>query len=205
MANALLGNFSGGVTGTAVATTTVGAAQRRPAAGFIPAGVTVRISGGGLGAAQDITFDSASNTMASAITDLSNEVDLEYRAQGGRHHDQRYARRLPDVHQCAWREVECHGDGRHANVLGLGTFVAGAGNAADYDAKTAGASTTYDQDGHHGSSFRSMAAISNGGTFGLGRSGCRRCHGEPSQAATADSDQHGKTSPSPGWRSVQSP
>ncbi len=63
MANALLGNFGGGVTGTAVTTTTVGGNTAATGAGFTPAGVTVRISGGGLGAAQDITFDSGSNTV----------------------------------------------------------------------------------------------------------------------------------------------
>src|SRR5262249_27053805 len=53
MANALLGNFSNGVTGTAVTTTTVGGNTALTTTLFNPAGVTVRISGGGLGTAQD--------------------------------------------------------------------------------------------------------------------------------------------------------
>src|SRR5215475_3509575 len=75
MANALLGNFSSGVTGTAVTTTTVGGNTALTTTLFNPAGVTVRISGGGLGTAQDITFDAASATVDSALVDLTNKVD----------------------------------------------------------------------------------------------------------------------------------
>ena len=73
MANAFLGNLSG-TTGTAVATTTAGAATAATGTAFTPTGVTLRISGGGLSSAQDITFDSASNTIDLALTDLAAKV-----------------------------------------------------------------------------------------------------------------------------------
>src|SRR5439155_12918122 len=49
MSNALLGNLSG-TTGTALSTTTTGASSAAAGASFTPSGVTLRLSGGGLGA-----------------------------------------------------------------------------------------------------------------------------------------------------------
>ena len=73
MANAFLGNLSGNYRHCA-GTTVVGASTAAAGAAFTPTGVTMRISGGGLSSAQDITFDSASNTTALAITDLGGKV-----------------------------------------------------------------------------------------------------------------------------------
>src|SRR5262249_27099940 len=131
MANALLGNFSSGVTGTAVTTTTVGGNTALTTTLFNPAGVTVRISGGGLGTAQDITFDAASATVDSALVDLTNKVDANA------------ALKAADITVSGTPGgpltfTSAHGEklnvmatGDTANVLGLGTFLGGAGNAPD--------------------------------------------------------------------------
>ena len=74
MANALMGNLSAGTTGEAVATTVAGVATAAAGTAFSPTNATVRISGGGLAAPVDLTFESGSNTTALAIADLGAKV-----------------------------------------------------------------------------------------------------------------------------------
>jgi flagellin len=159
MANALLGNFSSGVTGTAVTTTTVGGSTATTGTAFTPSGVTVRISGGGLGSAQDITFDAASTTVDSALVDLANKVDANaaLKAAGIT------VSGTPGGPLTEKLNVMATGD--TSNVLGLGSFLGGAGNAPDYMTKTAGAA--YDNTSRRGSTvleFSLNGAASNGAT-----------------------------------------
>ncbi len=84
--------------------------------------------------------------------------------------------------------------GDTSNVLGLGTFLAGAGNAADYGTKTAGA--VYDNTSKRGTTvleFSLNGAASSGVTNSVS---VNLDGGDATGAlatATADSDQHGKT------------
>jgi flagellin len=194
MANALLGNFSGGVTGTAVTTSTVGGNTAATGAGFTPAGVTVRISGGGLGAAQDVTFDSASTTVDSALVDLTNKVDANAALKAA-------GITVSGTPGGPLTFTSAHGEklsvmatGDTSNVLGLGTFLAGAGNAADYDTKTAGAA--YDNTSKRGTTvleFSLNGAASSGATNSISVNLDAGDATGATKTATADSDQHGKT------------
>ena len=73
MANGLLGNLTGSA-GTPISVTVAGAATAGALTAFNPTNVTVRITGAGLVAAQDITFDALSTTTALALTDLTNKI-----------------------------------------------------------------------------------------------------------------------------------
>jgi flagellin len=74
MANALMGNFSAGSTGTAVATSVTGGSAATTGTAFTPTGVTVQISGAGLASPVSLTFGSAVNTVDAAINSLQTQV-----------------------------------------------------------------------------------------------------------------------------------
>ncbi|MGA2269375.1 MAG: flagellin [Bryobacteraceae bacterium] len=194
MANALLGNLSG-TTGTALATTVVGATTAAPGA-FTPTGVTVRIDGGGLSSPQDITFAAGINTVDLAITNLISQVSNNTALKaagitvaGGT------AGTGPLTFTSARGDaftVQATGD--TSNKLGLGTFVAGAGSAPDYATLTAG--VAYDNTAAYGTSvlqFSLNGGASNGGTNAVSVSLDAGNAVAAVKAATADSDQHGNT------------
>ena len=91
-------------------------------------------------------------------------------------------------------KVNVMATGDTANVLGLGTFLAGAGNAADYTTKTAGAA--YDNSTKEGTTvleFSLNGAASNGGTNSVSVNLDGGDALGATVTASADSDQHGKT------------
>jgi flagellin len=131
MANALMGNLNG-TAGVALATTVQGVGTAAAGAAFVPTNVTVRITGGSLGAPVDITLSPASTTTALAISDLSTAVqgNAQLKAAGI---SMSGAPGGPLTFTDARGEkfsVEASGD--TADALGLGSFVAGPGGALDY-------------------------------------------------------------------------
>ncbi len=194
MANALLGNFSSGVTGNTVSTTTVGGSTASTGTAFTPAGVTVRVSGGGLSAAQDITFDAASTTVDSALIDLTNKVSGNAALKAAGITVSGSAGGALTFTSARGEKVNVMATGDTANVLGLGTFLAGAGNAADYTTKAAGAA--YDNSTKKGTTvleFSLNGAASNGGTNSVSVNLDGGDALGATVTASADSDQHGKT------------
>ncbi|HWB86808.1 MAG TPA: flagellin [Bryobacteraceae bacterium] len=139
MANALMGNFSSGATGVAVASTLSGANTAASATAFTPTNVTVRISGSGLSSPVDITLDAASTTVGAAITDLTNKINGNSALQAAGISVSGSAS-SPLVFTSALGETfSVQSTGDTANALGLGTFVAGSGGAADYTTITGAA------------------------------------------------------------------
>src|SRR5262249_30516220 len=134
-----LGNLSG-TTGTALSTTVVGAATT--AGAFTPTGVTVRISGGGLASAQDITFDSASNTTALAITDLTDKVNANSALKAAGITVSGSAGSALTFTNSRGEKLNVSVTGDTSNRLGFGTFLKGASSAADYTTLTGGAAYT---------------------------------------------------------------
>jgi len=191
MANAFLGNLSG-TTGTALATTVVGASTAAAATSFTPTGVTLRISGGGLTSAQDITFDSASTTTALAITDLSNKVDANAALKSAGISVSGSAGGALTFTNARGEKLDVQVTGDTANSLGFGTFLKGSGAAADYNTITAG--TAYDKTAAFGTakfevSINGAASSGNVVSVDLDAGDATAA----TKAATADSDQHGKT------------
>ena len=194
MANALLGNFSSGATGNTVSTTTVGGSTASTGTAFTPAGVTIRVSGGGLSAAQDITFDAASTTVDSALIDLTNKVSGNAALKAAGITVSGSAGGALTFTSARGEKVNVMATGDTANVLGLGTFLAGAGNAADYTIKTAGAA--YDNATKKGTTvleFSLNGAASSGGTNSVSVNLDGGDALGATKTATADSDQHGNT------------
>ncbi|MDE3165497.1 MAG: flagellin [Acidobacteriota bacterium] len=191
MANAFLGNLSG-TTGTAVSTTTVGANTAASGALFTPGGVTVRISGGGLSSAQDITFDSASTTTALALTDLSNKVNANAALKAAGITVSGTAGGALTFTSANGDQLNVSVTGDTANSLGFGTFLKGASSAADYSTLTAGAA--YNNATALGTSDFEISL--NGGASAGNVVSVNLDGGDAtaaSKTATADSDQHGNT------------
>jgi flagellin len=191
MANAFLGNLSG-TTGTALATTVVGASTASGATSFTPTGVTVRITGGGLSGAQDITFDSASNTSALAITDLTDKVTANAALKAAGISVSGSAGGALTFTSAKGEKLNVQVTGDTANVLGFGTFLKGASNAADYSTITAGAA--YNNTTQYGIakfevSINGAASSGNVVSVDLDAGDATAA----SKAATADSDQSTKT------------
>jgi flagellin len=192
MANALLGNFSSGTTGASLATTVVSGNTAAAATSFTPTGVTVRIGGGGLATEQDITFDSASNTTALAITDLIGKVSSNAALKAAGITVSGTAGGPLTFTSPRGEKLSVMVTGDTANSLGMGTFVAGAGSAADYTTLTAG--SAYDNTAAYGTtkfefSINGASSSSNVLSIDLGAGDAVAA----TKAATADSDQHGNT------------
>ena len=191
MSNAFLGNLSG-TTGTALATTVVGGNTAAAATAFAPTGVTVRITGGGLSSAQDITFDSASTTTALALTDLTNKVNGSAALKAAGITVSGSPGGALTFTSAKGEKIDVSVTGDTANSLGFGTFLKGSGNAADYTALTAGAA--YASGTAYGTAkleFSINGAASTGNIVSVNLDG-----GDATAAAAAasvDSDQHGKT------------
>jgi flagellin len=191
MANALLGNLSG-TTGTALATTVVGGSTASAATSFTPTGVTVRISGGGLSSVQDITFDSASNTSALAITDLTSKIGSNSALRAAGITVSGSAGGALTFTGARGEKLNVQVAGDTANVLGMGTFLAGASSAADYTGITAGAA--YDNTTSYGAAkfeFSINGGASSGNVVSVDLDAGDAT--AATRAATADSDQSTKT------------
>ena len=191
MANAFLGNLSG-TTGTALSTTVVGASTAAAATAFTPTGVTLRITGGGLSSAQDITFDSASTTTALAITDLGGKVGANAALKAAGITVSGSAGGALTFTSSKGEKLNVSVTGDTANSLGFGTFLKGSGSAADYATLTAGAS--YDNTTAFGTAKLEVSI--NGGASSGNIVSVNLDAGDATaatKAATADSDQHGKT------------
>ncbi len=136
MANAFLGNLSG-TTGTAMSSSVQGGSTTGGV--FTPTGVTVRISGAGMSSPVDLTFDAGSNTTALALTDLAAKVAASS-ALAGAGITASGAAGDPLTFTSARGEkfsVEVTGDAD--NMLGFGSYVAGASGAVDYTSLQAAA------------------------------------------------------------------
>jgi flagellin len=191
MANAFLGNLSG-TTGTAVSTTVAGANTAAAGAAFTPTGVTLRITGGGLSSAQDITFDSASTTTALAITDLSGKVSGNAALKAAGITVSGSAGGALTFTSAKGEKLNVSVTGDTANSLGFGTFLKGSGSAADYSTLTAGAA--YNNATAFGTAKLEVSI--NGGASSGNIVSVNLDAGDATaatKAATADSDQHGKT------------
>ena len=188
MANAFLGNLSG-TTGTAVATTTAGAATAATGTAFTPTGVTLRISGGGLSSAQDITFDSASNTIDLALTDLAAKVGANTSLQAAGITVSGSAGGAITFTSARGEKLDVSVTGDTSNVLGLGTFLKGASSAPDYSTLTAGAA--YDDTASYGTakfefSINGAASAGNIVSVDLNAGDATAA----AVAATLDKDEH---------------
>jgi len=191
MANALLGNFSSGTTGAAITATVVGANTAASGAAFNPAGVTVRISGGGLTSAQDVTFESTSNTTAMAITDLIAKASSSIALKAAGITVSGAAGGALTFTSARGERLNVLVTGDTANSLGMGTFVAGNGGVADYTTLAAG--SAYDNTISYGTTKFEFSI--NGGPSASPLS-INLDAGDATaaiKAATADSNQNGTT------------
>jgi flagellin len=191
MANAFLGNLSG-TTGTTISTTVVGASTAAAGSAFTPTGVTLRISGGGLASAQDITFDSGSTTTALAIADLKTKLAANASLQSAGISVSGNAGGALTFTSSKGEVMNVSVTGDTANSLGFGTFLRGSGSAADYTTLTGGAA--YDNTTAFGTAKFEFSI--NGGASSSNVVSVNMDAGNAvaaTKAATADSDQHGNT------------
>ena len=138
MANALMGNVQGVTSqGADIATTVAGGVTT--AGAFTPTNVTVRITGGGLSKAVDLTFDSGSNTTALAITDLTSKVAGNASLQAAGITVSGSAGSALTFTSAQGEQLNVMVTGDLDNSLGFGSFVAGSGGAASYTAITGAA------------------------------------------------------------------
>jgi flagellin len=192
MANALLGNFAAGTTGASIATTVVGANTAAGASAFSPAAVTVRIFGGGLSSAQDITFETTSNTTDLAITDLISKVSANTALKTAGITVSGSAGGSLTFTSARGEKISVLVTGDTSNSLGMGTFLAGAGGAADYTTLTA--LSAYDNTVSHGTtkfefSINGDASAANAISVDLDAGDATAAM----KTATSDSDQSTKT------------
>ncbi len=137
MANALMGNLNG-TAGTPIATQVTGVGTAAADAAFAaPSKVTVRITGGSLAAPVDIGLNSAYDSTAEAVADLTAKVNGNSQLNAAGITVSGGAAGAPLTFTDARGEifsVEAAGD--TADALGLGSFVAGASGAVDYTSIT---------------------------------------------------------------------
>jgi|HubBroStandDraft_1064217.scaffolds.fasta_scaffold00235_8 flagellin len=140
-ANALMGNLSSGATGYTVGSTLTSAVASATTATAVanPTTVSLKIDGAGLSGPVTLNLLSASTTAGAAIADFENQISDNAALKaagisltGSAGGDLSFA----STNGGAFN-VQVTGD--TANVLGLGSFVAGASGAADYSTLTAGA------------------------------------------------------------------
>jgi len=131
-ANALMGNFSSGATGNAIATTLAVTTAAQGTALSNAGNVTVKIGGAGMSQPVTLTLASADANVDTAIQDLENQIknNATLSAAGitlaG---DSTNGLTFTSANGGAF-SVEVTGD--TAGVLGMGTFVGGLNNATDY-------------------------------------------------------------------------
>jgi flagellin len=99
---------------------------------FVPTNVTVRITGGNLAAPVEITLNPASTTTALAITDLETQINGNAQLQAAGISLSGDPAGPLTFTNARGEEFSVEATGDTANALGLGSFVAGAGGAADY-------------------------------------------------------------------------
>jgi flagellin len=182
-----------GTTGTALATTVVGATTGGPGA-FTPGPVSVRVTGGGLSTPTTITFDATVNTVDKAITSLINQVsnDANLKAAGITAAGGSAGTSALTFTSARGEKFNVVVTGDTANALGFGTFLAGQSNATDYATLTG--SVPYDNTTQYGTtgmevSLNGAASSGNPITVNLDAGNATAA----TKAATADSDQHGNT------------
>ncbi len=125
MANALMGNFSSGSTGTAIASTVAGG---NTTAGAIttPANVSFQISGGGLTSPVTLNLASGSTTTAAAITDITSQVSASNALKAAGITVSGSAGSPLTFTDSYGNKMNVQVTGDTANRLGFGSFVAGA-------------------------------------------------------------------------------
>ena len=138
MANALLGNFVSTSQGAAISTTAVGA---NTTAGSIaaPTGVTVQVTGGGLASPVSLTLLSGSTTTAAALLDIANQVSNNTALEAAGITMTGTVGGAITFTSAQGQALNVAVTGDTANMLGFGSFVAGTGNAADYQTITGAA------------------------------------------------------------------
>ena len=163
MANALMGNFSSGSTGTAVATTVVGGATAIGGTDFTPAGVTVQISGAGLASPVALTFGSGINNVTAAVNSLENQVQDNTALQAAGISVSGSAGGPLTFTSAAGQTFSVQSTGDTANVLGLGALNTSttAGSPAFYSTITGSAPST-------GNGLATVGFSLNGGPTGGG-------------------------------------
>ena len=164
MANALMGNFSGGSTGTAVATTVVGGATNGlGTTPFVPTGVTVQIGGAGLASPVAITFGSSVTTLTAAINSLQTQVQNNTSLQAAGISVSGAPGSPLTFTSATGQTFTVQATGDTANVLGLGGLntSSSAGSPAFYSTITGSAPST-------GNGLATVGFSLNGGPTGGG-------------------------------------
>jgi len=161
MANALMGNFSSGATGVALASKVTGQSVVANAAGVSLTGnLYVQVSGGGLAAAQTITLAAADGNVAAAINDLKTQINTGSTVAGAAIQAAGISANWVN-NQLVFTsannvpfQVQAAGD--TSNWLGLGSGLA-SGGAVQYTTITAG--TTYASTGLTASAKSSQTTL----------------------------------------------
>jgi flagellin len=156
MANALLGNMSGTL-GTAVKNTTTTGNTATAGTGFTASGVTVRISGGGLSAAQDITFATSTN-IDQAISELNTNVNANAALKAAGITVSGAPGGALTFTSATGEKVNVMATGDAAGTLGMGGFMAGNSGEVDYTSRVG---TAYDKDTKYGNTVLEFSV--NGG------------------------------------------
>jgi len=140
-ANALMGNISSGATGYAVGSTLTSAVSSATTATAVanPTTVSLKIDGAGLSAPVTLNLLSTSTTAGAAIADLENQVSTNSALQAAGITLTGSAGGALTFSSSNGGAFSAQVTGDTANVLGLGSFVAGASAVNDYSTITAGA------------------------------------------------------------------
>ncbi len=193
MANALMGNLASGTTGTAISSTVTGGSTT---AGSItsPANVAFQISGGGLTSPVTLNLNSASNTTALAITDITSQVagNASLKAAGITVSGSAGSPLVFTDSYGNKMNVEVTGD--TTNKLGFGSFVAGATpTSANYTTITGAALNTSTALGTAKFGFSIGGGASNGANqISVDLNGGDATAGTET-GSVANADGHGKT------------
>ncbi len=139
VSNALMGNFvdaTGSAAAAAMGSTYTGDnAQADVTELANPTNVSFQIQGGGLASPVTITLKSASTTVGAAITDLQTQITANSDLAGqGISVTQAASGSQLVFHSARGEQLQVNVTGDTANVLGMGSFVAGSGGAVDYTA-----------------------------------------------------------------------
>ena len=140
-ANALMGNISSGATGYAVGSTLTSAVNSAATGTAVanPTTVSLKIDGTGLSGPVTLNLLSASTTTGAAITDLENQVNENSALKAAGITMTGTAGGALTFASTTGGAFNVQVTGDTSNVLGLGSFVAGASSAPDYSTITAGA------------------------------------------------------------------
>lgn len=134
MANALMGSFSSGATGNSISQTLTSAVSSQAAGTALanPTTVSLQISGAGLSSPVTLHLLSTSTTAGAAITDLENQVSTNTTLGAAGITMSGAAGGALSFISASGQAFSVQVTGDVANVLGLGSFVAGQNSATDY-------------------------------------------------------------------------